>query len=332
MSLYPDSTLVANAAFVKAYAAQKKISSADAIDRQPSHLQHSGVKRLMEKSAIGPITGPDLIPETQAVAFLKTQKLCSFFAAGLDNGFQRLPFDIRAAASTSVAFGTVVEPGEFIPLSAFNIGGKKLSRRLATALTVANKELLERGDSVAVNALHSLLADACTTAVDAHVFGDVQGHSGTDTNASSGSTPAAFLSDFRNMLDHVNIAGAGQLYWIASRDAANRLNGDSVIFQNVGPQGGEILNLPLIISDGLVDDSSGGTLMLIDASKVAANVESITIDTSQSASLQMSSTPTDGATDTVSMFQTGSVAIRSGMTFGFELLDGFRASVLEGIS
>lgn len=332
MSVFSETTTVSNLAYLKAFSFIENLQFSDALDRQPPHLKHSGVQKLMQKSAIAAIMGPELIPSHESIAFLKTQRQASFFAAGIaDGAFWRVPFDLKPTASTSIILGDVLEFGKSIPVSSFDIDARSLGRRHAYAMTVVTRDLIKQGGVDAVNTLNSLLGDACASAVDETVIDDVEAHGGTVSFLSSNTTPAGFLADFRKMLDHVNVRGSGPLYWVASRTAANRLNGDSTLLQGTGVQGGEILGLPLIVSDGVIDDSSGGKLILIDAGKIAANIENIKIDASENTSLQMSSVPNDGPDEMVSMFQTNSVAIRSSMTFGFELMGGFRAASLTGI-
>lgn len=334
MSIFHDSTVAANTAYLQCYSTIKGCSFSESFDRQPAHLKHSGVLKVMEKSAVAAISGPELLEAPATIAFLKTQRLHSFFAAGLNSGaFWPIPFDVKPVAAIGVVTGSVVSPGALIPMCEFNFDGRSLTRRYANALAAVSKDLIEAGGATAVNTLQTLLGSAATAAIDEAVFAEVFANSGTVSLFSSGTTATDFLSDFRLMLDHVNVKGAGSLYWVASRAAANKLNFDSVALQGATPQGGELLGIPLIVSDGLIDDSSGGTLLLIDAGKIAANAESLKIDTSKDAALHMSTTPSDNdpAATMVSMFQTNSIALKSSLTFGFELLGDARAAVLTGI-
>lgn len=330
--IHPVSSVVANSAYLQCYSLIKGCNFSEAFDRQPSHLKHSGVLKIMEKSAVTAINGPELLEAPATIAFLKTRRLGSFFASGLDSGaFWPVPFDIKPAAAISVVTGSVVAPGALIPMCEFNFEGRSLTRRYSNALAAVSKELIEAGGAVAVNTLQAMLSSAATTAIDEAVFANVFANSGTITIPSTGDDAASYLADFRLMLNHVNIKGAGQLYWVASRKAANKLNSDTVVLQGVTPQGGELLGIPLIVSDGLHDTSSGGTLLLIDASKIAANAENLKIDVSQETSLQMTDTPNDPANGLISMWQTGGVAIKSTLTFGFEQLGGARCAVLTGV-
>ncbi|MNP21982.1 Phage capsid family protein [compost metagenome] len=74
------------------------------------------------------------------------------------------------------------------------------------------------------------------------------------------------------------------------------------------------MGVPVIVSDYLITDSSGGMVVLLNASDIwLADDGQVTIDASREASLQMLDNPTNAsdtgtATAMVSMFQTNSTA------------------------
>jgi hypothetical protein len=88
-------------------------------------------------------------------------------------------------------------------------------------------------------------------------------------------------------------------------------------FPGLTMNGGTFLGVPVIVSDYLPVDSSGGMIVLVNARDVwLADDGQVTIDASREASLQMDNAPTNNsATATgstmVSMYQTNSVALRA---------------------
>jgi len=78
--------------------------------------------------------------------------------------------------------------------------------------------------------------------------------------------------------------------------------------------GGVFLGVPVVVSDYLPSDTSGGMIVLVNARDIwLADDGQVTIDASREASLQMLDNPTNNsasgtATSLVSMFQTNSTA------------------------
>ena len=71
------------------------------------------------------------------------------------------------------------------------------------------------------------------------------------------------------------------------------------------------MGIPLLTSKSSPRDSSGGNLVLLDASAVGVGVEGVRVARSEQATLQMSDTPDDpvsAATELVSLWQSNLVA------------------------
>lgn len=326
---FTDSTIPANVAYTKLLAGVNTKSFSEQFHENPAHLKHDAVNKLIQKDAVSAITGPALIPSKPTVSFLDTQRASSFFTSAYSD-FWKVPFRVNAVGAAMIGAGTVTDLGSPIPVQKFDLTGHELEQKYATSISVVTKELLKEGGADAVNALNKIMANSLSQAIDNDVIADILTHPGTESFSSSGTTAQNFLDDFRLMFDHVNVKGCGKLYWILSRTAANRLNFETVALN--GPFAGELLGIQAVISDGLDDDSAGGKIILVDASKIAANVEGMTINTAEHASIQMDDTPVDGATNLTSLFQNGLVGLKSQVIFGFECMSGFRAAILEGVA
>ena len=73
----------------------------------------------------------------------------------------------------------------------------------------------------------------------------------------------------------------------AAKALAARVEGDPEKFPTMGPMGGTLLTLPFLVSDQL----AAGTLLLIDANGIIGGAETIRLDNSTQATLQMDSSP-----------------------------------------
>jgi hypothetical protein len=125
------------------------------------------------------------------------------------------------------------------------------------------------------------------------------------------------------------------LFFVAAPDVAKFAStayDNGFIFPAMSPMGGELLNLPCLVSSVLPP----GTLYLLDASQIAADMGSIEVRASAQADIEMLLDPTGNSAtpvgaNTVSMFQSNCVAARSTVFFGCESMQNNAVSVLGGI-
>lgn len=142
--------------------------------------------------------------------------------------------------------------------------------------------------------------------------------------------------DLRAALAQVNMAGIARPYWIASTDVGkfgSTLATFSPAFAAASVVGGELANLPLLVSSGV----PSGTLYLVDAAGIAADAVGPTVAVSSNADLQMDSSPTMSsatptATTAVSMFATNSSAVKAVAVFGAAKLRADAVAVVTGIT
>jgi hypothetical protein len=124
------------------------------------------------------------------------------------------------------------------------------------------------------------------------------------------------IADVRVLANAVDCKGGG-LYFIAGTStikllATAKASGSTeFLFPDVGLQGGELLGAPVIVSEGIAADS----LMLLNASAIAAAFEGIAIDRSRYSSVEMQSAPSQDSTtstgaELVSLWQNNLVGFR----------------------
>lgn len=207
---------------------------------------------------------------------------------------------IPAATAAEMAWLPVVS-GSFAPVA--------LAVEKVGAIVVVSEELVNATDPASFSVLRRELQRGATAAVDDAFLGI----------ALAGTTPTAApdaLAGIAAMLETVAVTGSERLIFVAGVKAANRLSTATVDgvrqFPAMGPAGGSIIGVETIVSDRIAPN----TLALLDAASFAANEGSVDIDLARSATLQMRTDPETEETETVSMFQSNSVALRVVAVFG----------------
>jgi hypothetical protein len=269
-------------------------------------------------------------------AFFESLRTSSvFFRLLADGAFRRTPLRSRVTSFTAPV-GYVAGEGKPVPSSAMALSTGILEAVRAAAEIVLLDELVKNVSSAGQIAFNNELKNAVAQAVDAEFFNLVFDSStdGSTTVESAGADNDDFFSDLRRAMLAVGSGGNSKLYWIAGVNTAKRA---ASLGPNVAPamsaMGGELLNLPALVSSAIATDS----LYLVDASRIAADAGTIQLQASANASIQMSDTPTpqDAGTGVeamlVSMFQIGAVALRATCEFGAEPIAPDVVSVVTGV-
>jgi hypothetical protein len=252
----------------------------------------------------------------------------SSFAALLDQGIlTRAPLRSRIGVVSEGVVGAVSGEGEARPVGRMTVDGDALLPQQADAIIVLSREIVENSSAASQAFVSRQLRRAVARALDAG-FVDSLVSTGTPTFSSTGD----HVADLKAMLDATN-SGEGRLGWIASTSVANRL---ALLLDgrgNASPQGlSEFVGLPLAVSPAL----ASGSLILIDGDRVAADIESLGVDISRHAALEMSDTPTmDSSTPTatpvVSLWQTNVIGIKISALFGAVAGTSDALAVLTGV-
>lgn len=252
-------------------------------------------------------------------AFIESLRSGSAFAYIHENYSRHVPFRTPIACATSGFSGSVVQAGKPIPVSKMSLAGRSLVQRLAVALTAITSELVNGVSTTGVNFLNAEMSACISSALDSELVTVLD--SACDSGSvfeSSGPSTGDTQVDLRAALDGVNTSKG--LVWIASSSVAKHYatllaaNG-AFLFPSVSPTGGELLGLPFLVTD----QATSGDLFLVDASAFFTAIGAMSLSVSSAAALQMNGTPTDGKTNLVSMFQTGSRALKCTLPFGLEI-------------
>lgn len=258
-------------------------------------------------------------------------------------GLRRVPFSVRMLAVQTGARGYWVSQAKSIPLSRVALDGSSLDPLKVAALLVTTKELLRSNDPAAEDLLQDDLVRAVTGVLD-EAFLD-PANAGIVNNMpasiSNGATVLAATNDFGADLRAMIEAFQGDLGYAtfvtdpatATRIATMTDAGGHYLFPNIGPRGGELLGIPVLTTRSSAQDSTGGTLSLIDPTGIAGALGGMEVDMSDQATLQMSDAPNDAGAPVfnVSMYQTNSVAYKAVIYANWNRQRPGSVIVLEGL-
>jgi hypothetical protein len=316
----------------RAKAVAQKSSFDDAVHWIAANRAPEQAQRIYKASiGAGSTTNSTLGSEGIAIGpFSDAMRTVSaFFRILSDNGFTRVPMETRVGMVTSSPTAGVVAEGAGIPVSRVTLNNVLLQPIKAAALIVVTNELLlnvsAAGQACFSRELQSVVAAAVDTA-----FVDVI-DTGTTPITSTGPN-----KDLRAALTAVNSAGIARLYWVASEDVGkfgSTLATSWPAFLAASATGGELANLPMLVSSGV----PSGTLYLVDATGIAADGGPVTVDISTQADVLMDTAPPMNSTTptpatVVSMFQTDSTALKALAIFGAAKLRANAVAVITGIT
>jgi HK97 family phage major capsid protein len=260
---------------------------------------------------------------------------------GRMSGLRRVPFNTRMLKLTSGAIGYWVSESKPMPISRPSIDGASLDPLRVAAIVVTTKEALASQYPLAETTLQEDLQRAVTGALDlAFADPDNAGIPGqTPASITHGAPTITASGDLQDDIAQLVAAFQGDLqaaYFTTDPVTATRLAlatdaGGRYLFPEVGPRGGALLGIPLLVSRHVPVGTGGGRLALIDPTGIAANVDALEISRSEHTSLLMSDDPANDPGTLVSLWQTDSVALKVSVRANFEVQRAGAVAVLEGI-
>lgn len=301
------------------------------------------VMRVLNKSSIGAQYTGD--PNTPGL--VDARVITTTFQAGLRNrslfytlleaGMTRVPLNTRISFTTAKATAQVVGQGAAVPVTRIEVGGAGLRLRFAAGLIVVTDEMMRVSGSAGEALFGRELPRAVTSAID-EGFLSVVIDGDTPTLASQGPDAEDAVTDLKVLLAAVAPQAESRLMWAMAPDvgraAAGLMTmGGGLLFPDMSPLGGEMLNLPAMVSDEI----AAGELLLIDAVGIAGDSDLITVEASNEATIEMETAPMGDATTPtgtlqVSMFQTHSTALLAKAFFGCERLRDNAVAKITGVA
>lgn len=245
-----------------------------------------------------------------------------------DGAAQRVPLRTRLVGLNSNLSAGVVAEGAPIPVGAMDFSGQSILPFKIAALTVLSDELWEGTSSAAQGYVITKLREAVARAADEELFNRLTDSSTLETTADVDDA-GAIISGLRLLLDGVHTRAGSRLNWAVSPAAANVL-ATSGTRDDINAFNGSILDLPATITTGLL----GRRVALIDGRAVGGLIEGVRVEASNRGAVQMDDSPTNEplsptATNLVSLFQTGSTAVRICFELAAEPIRDNPMAVLE---
>lgn len=314
--------------------------TAVAVARQRYPENHRVIQYL-EKAAVPAMTtvntsalvDPSNLSQ-EFLAWLRPQTIIGQFGTGNIPSLKAVPFNVGIAGQASGGMGYWVGQGKAKPLTKFDFDRVTLGFSKVAAISVITEELARFSSPSAEQLVRDGLRDALVERLDIDFVDPAKAETLNVSPASitNGVTPivsgGATADDIRDDLKALLTAFIGtnqdvsNLVLIMPNTAALAL---SVMrnslgqreFDGIGVKGGTLEGIPVIASQYAHTAAAGDMLIAANAQLIGlADDETVSVEASREASLEMSDTPTSNSDvptgiALVSMWQTNSIALKA---------------------
>lgn len=250
-------------------------------------------------------------------------------------GLTRVPFKIRVPRQTTASTVNWVGEGAPKPLSSLAFDSITLDFAKIAGIVVVTEELVRASDPSAEELIRRDLTQSIVAFMDSQFVDPTKAATGISpasiTNGvtalvPSGTTAAAFMSDINRLFGQflTNNLSLESAVLITTQQVAMRIGTllnsfGQAMFPNVNANGGNILGVPVIVSENIPSTTGspaeGWPIILVSAREILlADDGQVTVDASREASLQMETSPDSPPTASTlfqSLWQTNSVGIRA---------------------
>ncbi|HEX8011567.1 MAG TPA: phage major capsid protein [Casimicrobiaceae bacterium] len=240
-------------------------------------------------------------------------------------GAIRVPFRTVVKVGESFASGQILAEGEPMPVSIAGFDSCFLDQTKCGSLVVVSKELIRFGSTAGEQLLLGSVTRGVVKAMDtAFIMPNASGSitENCRVQSSSGTSTANLLADFSSMLQTMSDDNAmDSLVWIMSPSTAASLAvkltpGGQVAFPDIRVnEGGSLLGVPVLTSQS----ADGVIVLLSKAALTYADDGVVEIAPSSEATLQLSDSPSPGATTAYSLFQNAMVGIMASRYVAWQL-------------
>ncbi len=281
------------------------------------------------KAAVNPMSLSDssaLAPySAMAAGFFGSLSAFSAFSKIYNIGdFQRVPLRTRVVVLTTAPVAEAVSELAAKSVSSASFASAQLETQKVAEFLVISNELAKTAAPSAISMLGNELRRACGIAVDVKFLSLIAATSGITSAATTGVTSTTILADLTARLNALTIGADSRLWWIISPKLYKTVS----LVQGTGGflmQDNKIGMINVAPSDALTT-----TAFLIDAKGVAAELDTVKLDSSDKTSLQLDSDPTSGSYQLVSLFQNNCTALRCEIKFGALALRSTSVTMLTG--
>jgi HK97 family phage major capsid protein len=276
-----------------------------------------------------------------AAAFIAYQTIASGFVNSLVSAdafdrmlgaMRRMPLATGSVGAISTAATAYqINERDMKPLSRLSFTSQNADPLKAICCVILTQELLRFAPPGTELLIENELRQAVALTTDVIFFNTIL--SGITPFTSTGSTGESVRADISKLLETLTLGAESKLFLITTSLICKRFSmltdqhGNSA-FPELGPQGGIINKIPVVVSDGL----ASGLVVLADASGLGANPGELVLNQSSEGSYQMADVPDSPPTASsafISMWQQNLTALRVERYFVAERL---RANSVASIS
>jgi HK97 family phage major capsid protein len=320
--------------------AKVKAAAGDKIGEAERLANLAGSRRVAEiiellgqhpirKTAVGVLGLSEALAPYQALSdgFFASMAGFSSLATIYNAGdFYRIPLRTIAAVLTSAPVGDAVSELAAKPIHSANFVTTRFEPSKVTSIIVLTNELARSISPAATMQFGNELRRAASMAADNHFLTVLANTSGITTAASTGITASAILLDLTAALTRLTIGADSRLWFICSPKLAKTIS----LLQGTG--GYLMVNNKIGQINIATSDAATTTAYLIDARQVAAELDAVTVDASQNASLILEDSPTLAEYKTVSLFNENMTALRAELWYGCLALRSTAVTTITGYS
>jgi Phage capsid family len=264
-----------------------------------------------------------------AQAFFQSLAPFSAFDAAL-NDFLRVPLHTRIVVTTTGISGHAVGQGEPKPVSKLALTTEQLVERKVVAICAVSAELVRLASPPALDLINNELRRAVALKSDETFLDILTQTSDIASSASTGMSAAQFSADLASALDSLSYGSDARLFLVLPPASAQLVafmrDANGTLYPNMTVKGGDIAGIRVVVSDAATD------AVLFDASQIAAHSDTITIDASAQASIQLDDAATSGAAQVTSLWQSNLRAMRATRYFGASVLRPEAVAVITGVT
>lgn len=248
-----------------------------------------------------------------------------------DNAIRRVPLRSRVVAVTTASTAGETAEGKPRKISALGFSDDTLPVRRVDATVVLSDEVARSASAAATALIGTELRNGVAAATNAAFVTRVT--NGVTPTATAGTTAANALTDVGVLLSGVALGEGSKPYFVMSPARAksgSMLNASGVrVFPDLTPMGGSIVGIPVLVTNA-VDD---GEVLLVDGAGIAGDSDTIVLDASGQATIQMDDAPADPVTATAvqtSLWQHNLRAVRAYRYFAVERFSDAAVAAISG--
>lgn len=341
MRMQESSASVEFAQYARAVALSRgSISGMEALMAEKHQYTQERVHRLVKAAVnVGSTTDPNYAATADynaiASVFIESLRNVGAFDAMLPS-MRRVPLRTRVTINSSAYVGTITAQGAPKPVGRLTLNAAGILEPVkATAIVVLSDELLRlASQSLFMNELRTAVVAASDAAFITAVVDSL-----TPSVTASGNDAAAFLADLRAAAAELHINSRSRLFLLADANTVLNLSllsaNGARAFPDLAVNGGDIAGVTVIPTEAITGSTAGeSTLLLVDAQQIAGESETITLDSSRQAVVELNDAPTapGAATIVQSLWQSNLTALIAHRWFGVQRLTDWAAVEIEAAS